>query len=100
MKRILLLSLGSVIGLLLAAAYVFFRSITSGIPKGDTFATQAFIFQCCVIFIGSVYNTGAMGYRFIGSPQDFEEIKAYSRRHMFILNAIGVALLVLGIVFE
>ena len=100
MKRVLLLSLGALIGLLLVAAYVMLRNALTGLPEGDTFATQAFLFECCVIFIAALYNTGAIGYRLLGDSRESRKIKSYSRKHMLILNMLGLALFILGIVFE
>jgi hypothetical protein len=100
MKRILLLAIGSLVGLLLVGTYVAFRVHHIGLPEGDTFAKQSFIFQCSVLFIGSIYNAGAIGYKLFGDKAESQKIRAYSNTHMLVLNILGVALFALSLVFK
>ncbi len=100
MKRVILLFLGTIFGLLLTGVYVYIRSKATGLPEGDDLVLNSFIFQCGVIFIGSIYNTGAIGYRILGDHKDAEEIRAYSKVHIFLVNFIGAVLFVCSLFLD
>jgi hypothetical protein len=49
------------------------------------------IFDACVTFYGCVYGVGKAGYRFLGRHGEAEELRRWSRWHMWLLNALGGA---------
>jgi hypothetical protein len=49
------------------------------------------IFDACVTFYGCVYGVGKAGYRLLRRRQEAEELRRWSRWHMWVLNGVGGA---------
>jgi hypothetical protein len=49
------------------------------------------LFDACVTFYGCVYGVGKAGYRLLGRRGEAEELRRWSRGHMWLLNAVGGA---------
>jgi hypothetical protein len=92
--RCLFISIGSLIGIALAAIHYYMLNTFKGPFKSDSFEQMSMTLAVCTTFIVAVYNTGIIGYKIIGMNDTYEEIKSNKRWHSRILNTFALAFII------